>query len=150
VIDLAGIADAFRKGDISGAEAMLRQAIAARPYDAQLSYILSYVLASEGKYAMAADALRQAVATDNTMLRVGNIVVNGFYDAGQAEQIELRLDQYMVGHRDDASALLVRAYVRILLGQNGGAGDDLNRVLSLTNDDPTAAGLVAFLSTSEQ
>jgi thioredoxin-like negative regulator of GroEL len=116
-VGFADITDVFQQGDIAGAEALLEQAAQARPDDAQVLYVLAYVLVLEDKYEAAASAMRQAVATDEPMAHKGSAVLAGFYDPDQADKAVRRLNEFVKGRPDDTSALLLRVYIHLLTSQ---------------------------------
>jgi tetratricopeptide (TPR) repeat protein len=145
--DLAAISAAFRDGDVVGAEAQLSVALRAHPYDAQLSYIYAYVLAFDGRCSSAAMMLRRALVLDPNMLKMGNVILDGFYQAGQASAVLQHADACLLNQANDTEALLTRAYLRMLVGQNDGARSDLEQVLGLNRDDLEAAHLLKMLGT---
>ena len=144
--DLQTISAAFRDGDIVGAEAQLSVALTAHRYDAQLSYIYAYVLAFDGKSRSAAMMLRRAVVLDGEMLKMGNVILDGFYQADQAMAVLQQASEFVAGHPNDTDALLTRAYLRILVGQKDGARDDLQQVLNLNREDLEAAHLLRMVA----
>lgn len=133
----------FRAKDYRRAAERYQQAVDADPGDARPYVRLAQLAVARGRYAEAADHLREAQAAQPGWQRRAGDVQNLFGDPADFDAVLNRLESHLQTHPDDRDAWLVLGAELYLTGRRDRAADVLLRLTDRDDDDGTLGGFLS-------